>query len=80
MAASFFCYKIRLLDQQYIGSDLIVSNAWAGLPVQWVSALLVSFPHIALISVLIEWFVNVNGFITALTPVREREVVLMFYK
>lgn len=38
---------------------------------QQVSALLVSVPPTALISVPIEWFVNVNGFITALTPVRK---------
>lgn len=39
---------------------------------QRVSALLVSVPPTALISVPIECFVNVNEFITALTPVRKR--------
>ena len=34
--------------------------------------LLMSAPAVALISVLMEQLVNVNGFITALAPVREK--------
>lgn len=41
MAASLTWYKVSLLDQQHTGSDLIVSDVWVGLPVLWVSTLLV---------------------------------------